>query len=234
MVTLTPENMEDLTKLVETIKNVIGAEKELDRILDLSGKLNGTLGEAIGLAKLYGIYGSSANYDWRGKQKKGYDVQVTEKGEKPLRFQIKASAQEKYVFRPIKVTNLDSDKIRIERENKKFLEISERIKEAINQAQTDVWLFIHAKKDNQNFIWIEKEDMIKVVTEHYENAVKYRDHTKSKKGFHGYVDKNNIYRPIITQKEQKDRDLLNRYNRPPRAKSNNENDRERTARTKLA
>ena len=174
--------------------------------------MNGTFGEAIGLTKLYSIYGSSADYNWRGKQKKGCDVRVTEKGKTPKRCQIKTSAQEKYMFRVIKVSNVDRDRVRLEREKGDFFEISHRIEDAISNAKTDVWLLIHAKRDNPDFYWIEKEDLIKLVTEHYLNAVKTRKHTKD---FNEYVDSNNVYNPILVKTEKTDRDLLSKYNRLP-------------------
>lgn len=145
MYTLTPEHMKELTELVKSIKSIVGAHKELEEILYLNSKLNGTFGEAIGLTKLYSIYEGSADYNWRGKQKKGCDVQVTEKGKTPKRFQIKASAQEKYMFRVI-VSNVDGGRVKLEREKGDFFEISHRIEDAINNAKTDVWLLIHVKR----------------------------------------------------------------------------------------
>ena len=165
----TTESLEKLAKLNDNIKNLITKETELDKILGLSVRLSGVFGEALGLAKLYSIYGSSADYEWEGKQKKGYDIQVTHNGKK-TRFQIKASTNDEYVFRVIKVPNLKRDKIR-RRENRKYTEISEKIKEAINEAQTDVWLLIYPNNGIQDYFWIEKEDMIKIVIGHYENAV---------------------------------------------------------------
>lgn len=204
---LTAESLEKLAKLNDNIKNLITEETELDKILGLSGRLNGVFGEALGLAKLYSIYGSSANYEWEGKQKKGYDIEVTKDGKKN-RFQIKASTQDKYVFRVIKVPDLERDKIRKERENGKFTEITERIKKAIEDAQTDVWLLIHTNNGHQDFFWIEKEDMIKIVVGHHENAIRNRKHPIS---FNEYIDRNNVYRPHIMQRE--DAELLNTYNR---------------------
>ena len=212
MYTLTPEHMKELLELVESIRSMVGAHKEIEEKLDLNGKLNGTLGEAIGLTKLYSIYGSSADYNWRGKQRKGCDVLVTVKGKTPQRFQIKTSAQEKYMFRVIKVVNVDRDKVRLEREKGDFFEIAYRIEEAINNARTDVWLLIHAKKDNYDFYWIEKEDLIKIVTEHYTNAVTKRKHREN---FNEYIDNNNVYSPILVQTAETDRCLLNKYNKPP-------------------
>lgn len=212
MVFLTPENMKTLEELVGKFRSLIESEAELDEKLDLSGKLGGTIGEAVGLIRLYEEIGNSAAYDWKGKQKRGYDVLIREKGKKPLRVQIKTSAQEEYVFRVIKVANLDRDKIVSEINRKEFGEISKRIREAISQAEADVWLLIHTKRDGHDLYWVEKEDMIELVTRHYENAVNTRNHTTSKKPFHYYIDKNNAYRPHITQKD--DGAFLSRYKMP--------------------
>ncbi|MGA2386494.1 MAG: hypothetical protein ABSG33_08175 [Candidatus Bathyarchaeia archaeon] len=211
MGTLTSENLEKLVRLNDNIKNLISNEPELDNALDLSGRLNGVFGEALGLAKLYSIYGNSANYEWEGKQKKGYDIQITKNNEK-IRFQIKSSAQEKYVFRVIKVADLDAEKIRKQLANKDFSEIFNKITYAIDHAQTDVWLLIHTRKDKHDFYWIEKEAMKDIVTKHYEDAFTLRKHGRKGKEFHEYIT-NGIYRPHITQNEKWDRERLAAHNK---------------------
>ncbi|MCW4000086.1 MAG: hypothetical protein NWE93_07590 [Candidatus Bathyarchaeota archaeon] len=195
---LTPENLEKLSKLNKNIKTLISQEPELDNILCLNSKLNGVFGEAIGLAKLYEIYKSDACYEWEGKQKKGYDIQISKNGKK-TRFQIKMSVAEEFVFRVIKVANLNADKIRGECEIPIFDEIGGAIRKAIDEAETDVWLLIHNKKDEPKFYWINKEDMAKIVIEHYKNAVINRNHIG--KNYHQYIEKDNVYRPHIIQRE---------------------------------
>jgi hypothetical protein len=208
MVILDIKSLEKLAKLNANIQHLIEQEKELDKTFRLSNRFNGVFGEAIGLTKLYQKYGDAADYEWKGQQKKGFDLLVTliEKKQK-IRFQIKTSSQEAYVFRVVKVKDLDSEKITGQLKSKDFTEISMRIKDAIEQAETDVWLLIHTNKDKQDFFWVTKENMAEVVINHYKKAVEYRKHGVN---FHGYV-KNNVYRPHIGQKEKWDRELLDKY-----------------------
>lgn len=205
MAILTPESLEKLLRLTKDIKEIIAKEPELDKTLHLSSRLNGVFGEAIGLAELYSKYKDSAYYEWDGKQTKGYDIVVTPKSGKKIRFQIKASTSEEYVFRVIKVPNLDKQTIREERIKRTYDGMKKGIKEAIEAAQTDAWLLIHVKEKPEFFL-IEKDKMAEIVFQHYKNAVENRKHPPS---FDEYIDENNTYRPHIQKEDGK---LLNKYN----------------------
>jgi hypothetical protein len=202
------QSLEKLAKFNEEIQRLLKQVPELDKTFKMSNKLNGIFGEALGFTKLYEKFRDKADFEWKGGETKGFDILVTLKDTRQkIRFQIKTSSQEKYVFRVVKVTNLNAEKMLEQIKNKDFTEITERIKEAVKKAETDVWLLIHNTKNNQDFFWVPKEEMAEIVINHYKNAVKNRQHGKN---FHAYI-KNNEYRPHITQKEEWDRELLDRY-----------------------
>jgi hypothetical protein len=65
------------------------------------------------------------------------------------------------------------------------------------------------KEKATDFYFIGKEALKKIIKEHYRRAVETRNHTVSRRPFNAYIDKNNVYNPILTPKL--DADLLKNY-----------------------
>jgi hypothetical protein len=74
MVKLSSNEIDELKTMLQEVRNALEGHKGLEEKLKLKNKLNGVIGEAIGLAKLFEAFGNDALYQWHGKFKRDYDI----------------------------------------------------------------------------------------------------------------------------------------------------------------
>jgi hypothetical protein len=213
------EDVLSLEHMVRTIKNTVKAHSSLEKKLKLHNKINGFLGEAMGLIKLFEFFGDKAEYCWSGKFTKDYDVLVKNQNI-TTKIQIKCSAHNNFVFRVAKV-NVGSfeEKQRIiqdvTRTPPSYERINKKIDFEIEKMGTDIWILVHMKEDREDIYALKKDEMINLVKEHYKKANEHRIRAEKKgrktRKFNGYISTQNVYHPIIQQKRKEDVELLKAF-----------------------
>jgi hypothetical protein len=188
------DDIEKLKFLVKTISNQINENPDLDSKLELRKKFIGPLGEAIGLIGIYENVKESFKYKWYGRRKKGFDIILLRDG-KEIKIQVKASAEKNYSF-SVKTGGLDR-KLTEDIKAKKYNIIFQKIDEAIENENADIWLFIHIKDKENIFYLVEKNILKEIVKEDYKKYLnrKHREDT------HFGIAESNSIRFIIKQEE---------------------------------
>jgi hypothetical protein len=203
---LSQTEIKELKKIINSIRELLGKNPELEEKLNLKSKFLGDLGEAIGITKISRVFGMY-KLTWFGGRTKGFDVELAKKGEDPIRIQIKASSGKRWVFRVVSKIRVSNRAKVIEQVNQKeFMGIFDAIDRKIESMNVDYWLLVHIRENSNTFYWFNKLIMKDIIKRHYKHAVCTRKHGKT---YNCYINKNGMYAPVLVEKTPFDKDLVN-------------------------